>query len=143
MDQESLHNLEDDFPLAIDFVTANGGRCTADPDQPGVYWLVLHPRRKPDEAYYARVAWSRYPYQPPSVKFALAIGGDTTMVNAWPVIAGYAAGSYICKPFTAEGYAAHPEWAAQHPWVKDGNPFLYVAETLQADFDERYQGRAG
>ena len=45
-------------------------------------------------------------------------------------------------PFTAEGFAVHPDWAqTKEAWTGTGNPFVWVAETLQGDLNNRYQGR--
>jgi hypothetical protein len=65
------------------------------------------------------------------VQFASAIGGGTADAHHWPSAAGFRAPNDICKPFTAEGQALHPEWASA--WRRDGNPFLWVAETLHGD----------
>jgi hypothetical protein len=143
VDLESQANLEEDESAVIGFVAEHGGRCSRDGSVPGVYWLELRPRSQPAERYHVRVAWASYPHHAPSVKFATEIGGDTTSTRAWPLIPGYSPGNFICKPFTAEGYAAHStDWPSAHPWVTAGNPFLYVVETLQADLDLHYQGRA-
>jgi len=143
MDLESQANLEEDEKAVEAFLLENSGRCTRDGSVPGVYWLEMRPVSEQAERYFVRVGWSSYPHRPPSVKFAIGIGGVTNVGRAWPVISGYGPGNFICKPFTAEGYAAHStDWPNQHPWPTTGNLFLYVAETLQSDLDERYQGRA-
>jgi hypothetical protein len=49
----------------------------------------------------------------------------------------------ICKPMTREGYALHQEWTqGSTGWVSDGNPFLWVVQTMQFHMDNEYQGRA-
>ncbi len=144
MDLESRLNLEADEQPAAAFLTERGGALGSDPEIEGVYWLTVHPRRSPQETYYVRVAWITYPHQAPSVKFADRIGGSLTVASAWPLIAGYRPSSFdICKPFTAEGFALHPEWrAGPTAWPTTGNPFLWVIETLQEDLDTSYVGRA-
>jgi hypothetical protein len=92
----------------------------------------------------ARIAWTRYPQNAPSVKFADGVGGTLTVTKAWPVIAGYRPGNFdICKPLTAEGFALHAEWrTGPHAWSATGNPFLWVVSQLQDDMNHRYQGRS-
>lgn len=144
MDLESRLNLEADEPAAAVFLTERGGELAPDPETDGVYWLTLHPRRDPGESFYARVAWIAYPHQPPSVKFAERVGGSLTATSAWPVVSGYRPTSFdICKPFTAEGFALHPDWCTgPTAWPTTGNPFLWVVETLQEDLATGYAGRA-
>jgi hypothetical protein len=140
---DTLLTLEADEEAVVLFLEEHGGSLRRDENAPEVYWLTLHPASQPGETFYACVAWSAYPDQPPSVRFADAIGGNTNVNAAWPNIPGYRLGSFdICKPFTVEGYAAHPEWAdgPQH-WTSSGNPFLFVAEMLQNDLNFNYGGR--
>lgn len=142
-DAETLLNLADHEAAVTEFVAEHGGRLQRDQNDPSVYWLDIRPGSAPAERYYARVAWRVYPHAAPSVLFADGIGGSLGVTHAWPQISGYGAPQQICKPFTAEGYALHPEWAAgPDAWPTDGNPFLWVAETLQYDLDNAYQGRA-
>jgi len=143
-DQETLLNLADDEVAVATFLADNGGHLTRDDADPAVYWLTLRPSSAPSETYYVRLAWTAYPHQPPSIKFADTIGGSVAATRAWPLIPGYRAPSFdICKPMSAEGYALHPEWR-QGPdaWPTIGNPFVWVAEMLQFDLDNNYTGRA-
>jgi hypothetical protein len=153
IDLESELRLVEDAVDVAAFLADNGGTVTpgwtrpaADPDpadEPGVYWLTLRPRSAPTEQYYARVAWSRYPGAPPSVKYATGVRGRLDVTSAWPNVAGYRPGNAdICADFTKEGYEAHPEWVAQRPWQTTGNPFLWVAQILQGHLDRSYSGRA-
>jgi hypothetical protein len=144
IDAESKLNLEADVVAVRDFMAANGGDVTESEKEPGVYWLSLRPRRQPNELFIARVAWQRYPQQPPSLKFADGVGGSLHVTRAWPLIAGYRPSSFdICKPFTAEGYALHAEWrSGAFAWREMGNPFLWVATQLQDDFNYSFQGRS-
>jgi len=61
-----------------------------------------------------------------------------------PLVPGYRASSFdICSPLSREGYELHPEWKeGPTAWPTEGNPFLWVAETLQFHLDNEYQGRA-
>jgi hypothetical protein len=143
-DQESLLNLAADEVAVVAFLAGNGGHLTRDGKDAAVYWLRMRPAGTPSEVYYVRVAWSAYPHEAPSVKFADSIGGSLTVTSAWPVIPGYRPASFdICKPMTVEGYALHAEWrTGPDAWPTAGNPFLWVAEMLQYDLDNQYGGRS-
>jgi hypothetical protein len=85
-----------------------------------------------------------YPASPPSLKFATAVGGPVTDRAAWPVAPGYRATELdVCKPFTAEAFAIHPDWArTNQAWRAEGNPLLAVMCELQRDLNgPGYQGR--
>jgi hypothetical protein len=143
-DQESLLNLAaDEVPVAA-FLADNDGHLSRDGREGAVYWLRIRPAGASAEVYYVRVAWSAYPHDAPSVKFADSIGGTLTVASAWPVIPGYRSASFdVCKPMTAEGYALHAEWrSGPDAWPATGNPFLWVVEILQYDLDNYYRGRA-
>jgi len=143
-DQESLLNLAADEVAVAAFLAGNGGHLTRDGKDAAVYWPRMRPVGAPLEIYYVRVAWSAYPHQAPSVKFADSIGGSLAVTSAWPVIPAYRPASFdICKPMTAEGYALHAEWrTGPDAWPTTGNPFLWVAEMLQYDLDNHYGGRS-
>ncbi len=145
LDRESELALAADSPAAANFLAGRGGtlRSPIETD-PGVWWAELHPAADPSETYYARIAWSRYPASPPSVKFAHAIGADLADPTAWPLVPGYRPGNLdICKPFTAEGFGLHPDWAnTNQAWSATGNPFLAVIRELQRNLNSPgYQGR--
>jgi hypothetical protein len=143
-DQETRLNLAADEMAVAAFLAGNGGRLTADTADAAVYWLRMRPVDVPSEIYYVRMAWSAYPHQAPSVKFAVSVGGSVAVTSAWPVIPGYRPTSFdICKPMTAEGYALHAEWrTGPDAWPTTGNPFLWVTEILQFDLDNYYGGRS-
>jgi hypothetical protein len=143
-DQESLLNLAVDEVVVAAFLADNDGHLTRDHEEAAVYWLQMRPVSAPTEIYYVRMAWSAYPYEAPSVKFAGSIGGSLTVTSAWPMIPGYRPTSFdICKPMTAEGYALHAEWrTGPDAWPTTGNPFVWVAEILQYDLDNYYGGRS-
>jgi hypothetical protein len=144
VDRESALNLEQDAPAVASFLEENEGALTKDDADDGVYWAAMRPRSTPAERYFARIGWAVYPHGPPSIKFADRVGGSLTAVSAWPVITGYRASAFdICRPISAEGYAVHPEWGqGSTAWVADGNPFLWVVQTMQFHLDNEYQGRA-
>ena len=153
MDYESHLRLEGDavaVRAALDaaggqLVRRNGNAEPADPaDPPGLYWAVIRPAARNTAVFVARLLWTVYPDRPPSLQFATAVGGLTDVASAWPAAQGYRAPADVCKPFTAEGQALHGEWASgPHAWRSEGNPFLYVIETLQADIDRVKGARAG
>jgi hypothetical protein len=140
---ESNLNLEADAEAVAALLNQHGGRLLADPDDHGTYWLELVPAHDAGQIYIARTIWSAYPGAPPSVKFATAVGGRIDVTSAWPTVPGFRPTSFdICMPFTEEGFNVHPDWrASTEAWKSTGNPFLYVASTLQRLLDTRYSGR--
>jgi hypothetical protein len=150
LDAESRLNLDHDEPAVVAFLRENDGLLERDDrleggGDPAVYWLTMRPSSQPDEKYYVRLEWEAYTYKPPSIKFADAIRGSLTVTHAWPSITGYRAASFdICRPMCREGYAVHPEWnQGSTAWPTDGNPFLWVVQTIQFHMDNNeYQGRA-
>lgn len=142
-DAETLINLSDDEAAVTAFLAEHDGRLVREADDPAICWLELRPAASPSERFYARLVWTRYPDDPPSILFADGVGGQLGVERAWPIAPGYRAPNDICKPLSAEGYALHPEWrTGSDAWPTEGNPFLWVAETLQYDLDNQYQGRA-
>jgi hypothetical protein len=142
-DAETLLNLAEHEAAVAEFLATNDGRLVRDADDASIYWLEMRPRSAPSERFHPRLAWRSYPHAAPSVLFADGIGGTLGITSAWPQIPGYRPPNDICKPFTAEGFALHPEWASgPDAWPADGNPFLWVVETLQYDLDNAYSGRA-
>lgn len=142
MDLESQLRLEVDKTDVDRLLAERGGRLekrTVDPI--GLYWAVIQPAPADAAPFVARILWSVYPDRPPSVLFADSVGGATSNISSWPAANGYRAPNDICKPFTSEGQAVHAEWVTGcHRWRGQGNPFLFVIETLQDDID-RVAGR--
>ncbi|WP_392544212.1 hypothetical protein [Oryzobacter telluris] len=152
MDYESQLRLQRDAALVCATLEAAGGNLVhrvgdhsepgAAVDPPGLYWVVIQPESGTDP-FTVRVQWSVYPDRPPSVLFAAGVGAATDVSNAWPAAPGYRAPADICKPFTAEGQALHPEWAnGAHAWSSGGNPFMFVVQNLQDDIDRVRGARA-
>lgn len=149
VDAESALNLDADEAVVAEFLSENEGDLSRDDRLEGggdlsVYWLTLRPRSVPTERYFARVEWISYPYEAPSIKFADAIRGSITNTKAWPMMTGYRPGSFdICRPMCREGYAVHLEWKqGSTAWPTDGNPFLWLVQTMQFHFDHDYQSRS-
>jgi hypothetical protein len=150
LDLESRLALAEDAPAIESFLGPVAGRLH--PQSPGAAgvieddggrWLELHPAAHPEQTYVVRLTWKAYPHAAPSVTFVLEVGGSPGDMAAWPLIPGYRAPNDICMPFTAEGYAVHPEWTTgPQAWDSTGNPFLRVVTQIQDDLDNRYQGRA-
>lgn len=151
MDYESLLRLESDAVAVRVALEAAGGQLvrrdgnTADStDPPGLYWAMIQPAAPNTKVFVARLLWTVYPDRPPSLLFASELGGPTNVSSAWPAAQGYRAPADVCKPFTAEGQALHSEWGnGPHAWRSEGNPFLYVVETVQTDIDRVEGARAG
>lgn len=151
MDYESQLRLERDAAIVRETLEAAGGQLIqrtpgmdeAATDPPGLYWAIIAPAESGNSPLVARIKWAVYPDRPPSVLFAMQVGGPTDVRGAWPAATGYRAPVDICKPFTAEGQALHAEWATgTHAWVVEGNPFLYVVENLQGDINRVRGARA-
>jgi hypothetical protein len=143
-DAETQINLSEHEASVAEYLAEHDGRLVHDEGDPSIYWLDMRPRSAPEERYYPRLAWQVYPQAAPSVLFADGIGGELGVARAWPQINGYRAPNDICKPFTAEGFALHAEWGSgPDAWPTEGNPFLWVVETLQYDLDNAYSGRVG
>jgi hypothetical protein len=142
MDLESTIRLEEDQSAVIlHLAQGGGGLVRRDTDSAGLYWAVIQPSAPSSAPFVARINWTVYPDRPPSILFADQVGGQTAVVSAWPDAPGYRAPNDICKPFTAEGQAIHPEWkAGHHRWRTEGNPFLFIVETLLDDIN-RVDGR--
>lgn len=146
MDFESQLRLERDATVVRATLEAAGGQLVhrvadadapnAPVDPPGLYWAVIQATELDTEPFIARVLWSVYPDRAPSLLFAIAVGGPTNVISAWPAAPGYRAPNDICKPFTAEGQGLHREWATgPQAWRSDGNPFLYVIENVTDDIN--------
>lgn len=143
-DLETQLSLDQDESAACEAASEQGATLEHDETEPHVYWLTMHPRTAPSETFFARIAWRRYPHDPPSVKFADSIGGRLDCTSAWPVIPGYRPSAFdICQPFTAEAYGVHPEWVSgPEAWQARGNPFLWVVSLLLHGMSDQFQGRS-
>lgn len=144
VDLESQIRLDRDSVAVHEFLAAGGGmliRRAQDP--PGLCWALVQPADRSRRPLVARLVWTVYPDRPPSLLFATEVGGPTSDPSGWPAAPGYRAPVDVCKPFTAEGRALHADWASGvHAWRSEGNPFLYVIETVQADIDRASGARA-
>jgi len=144
VDLESRLRLDRDVPAVQAELESCGGELVRRNEDPaGLFWAVLQPVNRDRAPFIARIQWTVYPDREPSVLFALSIGGPTTDLAGWPAAQGYRPPNDICKPFTAEGQALHAEWrTGVHAWRADGNPFLFVVQTLWGDIDRVDGARA-
>lgn len=149
IDVESALNLDADEVAIEAFLAENGGQLVRDDHLEGggdraVYWATMRPRSVPSERFVARLEWFSYPYQEPSIKFATTIRGFLNVKSAWPRMSGYRPSSFdVCRPMSKEGFNVHPEWRrGSTAWPTEGNPFLWVVQTMQFHFDNDYQARA-
>jgi hypothetical protein len=149
VDEESLLNLEvDEVDVAVFMAENDGHLVRADQLEEGedraVYWLTFRPRSIPTEKYIAKFEWFAYPYREPSIRFADGVRGSLSLTSAWPMMDGYRPGSFdICRPMCSEGYVTHPEWRqGSTSWPTEGNPFMWVVQTMQYHFDNIYQARS-
>jgi hypothetical protein len=144
VDAESLLNIQADIGAVAQCVEEARGRLYRDEIEAGIWWLELSPPSAPHETFVVCLAWTVYPHQPPSVKFADGIGGRLDRSDAWPIVPGYRPGNLdICRPICVEGFNTHPEWrTSAESWKGTGNPFLWVVETLIEDLTSRYGGRS-
>lgn len=142
MDLESQLRLQRDQSVVESLLAErNSHLIRREGDRDGLYWAVLQPDAPGTEPFIARIQWSVYPDRPPSILFADKVGGQTSTVSAWPAANGYRAPNDVCKPFTAEGHALHIEWGTgHHRWRPEGNPWLFIIETMLDDIN-RNEGR--
>lgn len=144
MNIESQLRLERDEEAVRAALEAAGGQLVRREEDPvGLYWAVIQPADGEAKPFIARIQWTIYPGRQPSVLFALEVGGSTSAPAGWPAANGYRVGVDICKPFTAESLTVHPEWSTgPYAWRAEGNPFLYVVETIQSDIDRVHGAHA-
>lgn len=108
-------------------------------------WVTVWPISRPDEKFTAKLAWTEYPSQPPSVKFVDPASGRTDVRSAWPLFPNVRLNEQdICQSWTLEGYNVHPEWRndLRFKWDPRGNVLLKTIRTLQERLDDGFQGRA-
>lgn len=109
-------------------------------------YITVSSAKAPEEFFQARLKWSVYPGEPPSLKFRDPETGRLDLPSAWPVVHGFRPQSLdACVNWCAEGFALHPEWKndANLKWNTAGNPLLKVVRTLQQELDRYYEKRFG
>jgi hypothetical protein len=141
-DELSKLNLRDDFAEAASVSDATRWEL----EMPGDLEVLatFSPATAPNERFQARLLWTRYPDEPPSLKFRDPSTGRLDVPQAWPVVRGFRPQSLdACVNWCLEGFALHPEWKAdpRFRWNPSGNRLLWVLRVLQEELDENYQGR--
>lgn len=142
-DELSILNFEDDFQEALD--TPDAARWALEKPRDMEVWVTMSPAGHLQENFQARLLWSRYPDEPPSLKFRDPATGRLDLSWAWPQVRGFRPGSLdACVNWTLEGMNLHAEWRndARYRWDPRLNPLLKVLRRLQEELDEYFQGRA-
>jgi hypothetical protein len=106
--------------------------------------VTLAPKTTENERFQARLLWSVYPDEPPSVKFRDPESGQLDVTCAWPKVRGFRPASFdICANWTKEGMGLHPEWRndVKLRWDPCGNALLRTLRRLQEELDQYFQGR--
>lgn len=135
-------NLDDDFAAAE--VVEDASRWKLKRAGPLEVWATFVPPGTPSETFQARLAWAKYPDQPPSLKFRDPESGRLDLATAWPKLPGFRPTSLdACVSWTLEGMGLHPEWAndPRFRWDPAGNVLLKVLRTLAGLFETSFQGR--
>jgi hypothetical protein len=141
-DELSILNLRGDFEEAAG--VSDAARWKLEMPGPLEVLVTLSSRTAPDEMFQARLLWTKYPDDPPSLKFREPATARLDLPQAWPIIRGFRPGSLdACVSWCIEGFNLHPEWRTdpRYRWNPSGNPLLRVLRQLQEEFDDYYQGR--
>jgi hypothetical protein len=141
-DDLSALNLADDFTKAL--ACEDAARWALEKAGPLEVWASMAPAPAPAEKFQARLLWSVYPGQAPSLKFRDSDTGRLDMPTAWPMVRGFRPQSLdACVNWCLKGLALHPEWKTDHryAWDPRGNPLLKVLRILQDELDQHFQGR--
>jgi hypothetical protein len=105
----------------------------------------MSPTSAPRERFQARLLWTIYPDEAPSLKFRDPETGQLDRSSAWPLGPGFRPTSLdACVNYCAEGFALHPEWKTDPclRWDPRGNVLLKVLRYLQDALDDQFQGRS-
>ncbi len=141
-DDLSALNLKDDFEEAAGVSDAISWKLEM-PSALEVF-ATMSPAGQPCEMYQARLLWTKYPDEAPSLKFRDPLSGRLDLPQAWPIARGFRPQSLdACVNWCAEGFVLHPEWRndSRWKWNSNGNPLLWVLRQLQEELDNHCQGR--
>ena len=141
-DELSILNLRGDFEEAAG--VSDAARWKLEMPDPLEVLVTLSSGTAPKEMFQARLLWTKYPDDSPSLKFRDPGTGRLDLPQAWPIIRGFRPGSLdACVNWCIEGFNLHPEWRTdpRYRWNPTGNPLLRVLRQLQEEFDDYYQGR--
>ncbi len=141
-DELSKLNLDEDFKKALAVPEAK--RWKLERSGPLEVWVTMCTVRVGKEKFQARLFWTEYPGQPPSLKFRDPATGRLDLPEAWPKVRGFRPPSLdACVSWTLEGFNLHPEWRSdpRYRWDPRGNRLLFVIRTLQSELDDHFEGR--
>lgn len=141
-DELSKLNLRDDFDEATGVSEAS--RWTLEMPADLEVLATMSPATAPSERFQARLFWTKYPDEPPSLKFRDPGTGRLDLPRAWPNVRGFRPQSLdACVNWCSEGFALHPEWKTDPKlrWNPYGNRLLFVLRQLQEELDDYFQGR--
>jgi hypothetical protein len=141
-DELSVLNLEDDFAELL--TTEDAARWALVRPEPLEVYATVSPQSAPQDSFQARLLWTVYPGEAPSLKFRDPATGRLDLPTAWPRLPGFRPPSLdACVNWTAEGFTLHAEWARdpQYRWDPRGNVLLRVLRILQDSLDHDYHGR--
>jgi hypothetical protein len=141
-DELSKLNLKDDFEEVMG--VADSARWVLEMAGELEVLATMSPASVPNERFQARLLWTKYPDEPPSLKFRDPATGRLDLPQAWPLARGFRPQSLdACVNWCSEGFALHPEWRSdpRFRWNPNGNPLLWVLRQLQEELDDHFQGR--
>lgn len=135
-DELSELNLQQDLQEALQAEEAERWKI----EYPGglEIYASLSPNSAPREVFQARLKWTVYPAEPPSLKFRDPTTGRLDLTTAWPVVRGFRPQSLdACTNYCLEGFNLHPEWRNDPnlKWNGNGNSLLRVLRILQNELD--------
>lgn len=143
MDHEiSALNLAEDYAKVLN--TSDATRWKLERPQLLEVWITMSPAAQPQEIFQARLLWTSYPDDPPSLKFRDRETGRLDLPQAWPKVRGFRPPSLdACVNYCSEGFALHPEWKSDPRlrWQSQGNVLLKVLRILQSELDDYFDGR--
>src|SRR6476620_9552633 len=90
-DEFSILNLRGDFAEAAG--VSDSARWKLEMPDPLEVFVTLSSCTVPREIFQARLLWSKYPDDPPSLKFRDPGTGRLDMPQAWPIVRGFRPGS--------------------------------------------------
>jgi len=138
-------NLRDDFEKVLSCEDA--ARWKLEIPAPLEVWATVSSMKDkgdPPERFQARLLWTAYPDQAPSLKFRDPETGRLDNPRAWPSVRAFRPGSLdACINWCIEGLTLHPEWKSdpRYRWDHRGNVLLKVLRILQEEMDQYYEGR--
>jgi hypothetical protein len=141
-DELSKLNLADDFAEATGVSDASRWALEMPADLEVL--ATLASASAPKEHFQARLLWTKYPDEPPSLKFRDPATERLDLPQAWPIARGFRPQSLdACVNWCMEGFALHPEWKTdpRFRWNPNGNPLLWILRQLQEELDDHFQGR--